>query len=101
MTEAAPEAPVPVVRGRRTGVSAEADMDDDEDFEPPEYEKDDEQTERILKAVKNNILFSHLDEDQMETIALAMDMDEKRDGEERRLGERVEALHCEWGLKYI
>ncbi|KAI0892140.1 camp-dependent protein kinase regulatory subunit [Annulohypoxylon nitens] len=53
--------------GRRTSVSAEslkpvADVNDN--WTPPSYPKTQEQLERLQKAIENNFLFSHLDDEQ-------------------------------------
>ncbi|KAI1204666.1 camp-dependent protein kinase regulatory subunit [Annulohypoxylon truncatum] len=53
--------------GRRTSVSAEslkpvADVNDN--WTPPSYPKTPEQLQRLKKAIENNFLFSHLDDEQ-------------------------------------
>ncbi|KAI0885424.1 camp-dependent protein kinase regulatory subunit [Annulohypoxylon maeteangense] len=53
--------------GRRTSVSAEslkpvADVNDN--WTPPSYPKTPEQLQRLRKAIENNFLFSHLDDEQ-------------------------------------
>lgn len=53
--------------GRRTSVSAESMVPSataSENWTPPKYPKTPQQEQRLRAAVQNNILFSHLDEEQ-------------------------------------
>ena len=70
-----------------------------------------QQGERIMRAVKNNILFSHLDEDQLETIALAMFEVRHSDGEDiiTQVGRSARpgrahapaAVCASWGVRFL
>jgi cAMP-dependent protein kinase regulator len=53
--------------GRRTSVSAESlkpSADTSDNWSPPVHKKSPEQLKRLQKAIENNFLFSHLDEEQ-------------------------------------
>ena len=61
--------------GRRTSVSAESmnpTASDSDDWKPPSNPKTHEQVDRIRAAVKTNFLFSHLDEEQTNTVIAAL-----------------------------
>ena len=61
--------------GRRTSVSAESmnpTASDSDDWKPPSNAKTHEQVNRIRAAVKTNFLFSHLDEEQTNTVIAAL-----------------------------
>jgi hypothetical protein len=82
VTRAAEAAAAAPSRGaRRTGVSAEVPQDDDEGWEPPVHRKTAAEATKIEAAIKKNILFSHLDDDQRQTVIDAMFAVEKGAGE--------------------
>ncbi|ORY68714.1 protein kinase A regulatory subunit [Pseudomassariella vexata] len=61
--------------GRRTSVSAESlkpVADANDNWTPPSYHKTSDQLERLKKSIKDNFLFSHLDEDQNDQILGAL-----------------------------
>ncbi|KAL1973150.1 hypothetical protein VTN31DRAFT_6692 [Thermomyces dupontii] len=61
--------------GRRTSVSAESlnpTSSGSDNWTPPCHPKTEEQLERIKKAVSNNFLFSHLDEEHLKTVLDAL-----------------------------
>lgn len=61
--------------GRRTSVSAESlnpTSSGADSWVPPHHPKTPEQLERLKSAVSNNFLFSHLDEDQFQTVLNAL-----------------------------
>ena len=61
--------------GRRTSVSAESmnpTASDSDDWKPPSHPKSAEQVDRIRTAVKSNFLFSHLAEEQLQTVLAAL-----------------------------
>ena len=43
-----------------------------EDFKPPVYEKSNEELEQIITKLQKSFLFSHLEQKEQGTIALAM-----------------------------
>lgn len=60
---------------RRTSVSAESlkpSADTYDNWSPPFHEKTTDQLERLQKAIKDNFLFSHLEEDQSAQILGAL-----------------------------
>lgn len=60
---------------RRTSVSAESlkpSADSYDNWSPPFHEKSADQLERLKKAIENNFLFSHLDEEQTAQILGAL-----------------------------
>ncbi|KAL1995085.1 hypothetical protein VTN49DRAFT_1272 [Thermomyces lanuginosus] len=61
--------------GRRTSVSAESlnpTSTGSDNWTPPRHPKTEEQLARIKKAVSNNFLFSHLDEEHLNTVLDAL-----------------------------
>ncbi|KAI4147394.1 MAG: hypothetical protein LQ340_005571 [Diploschistes diacapsis] len=61
--------------GRRTSVSAESmnpTASDSDDWKPPSHPKTEDQVARIRAAVRNNFLFSHLHEEQMNQVIAAL-----------------------------
>jgi len=77
--------PPPVTRtGNRTSVSAEAYGDWNKqktNFEPPVYEKTDEQADRIRGMLKKSFIFETIDEKNLEILVKAMHKVELKDGE--------------------
>jgi len=77
--------PPPVTRtGNRTSVSAEAYGDWNKqktNFEPPVYEKTEEQADRIRGMLKKSFIFETIDEKNLEILVKAMHKVELKDGE--------------------
>lgn len=65
---------------RRESIFAEK-IDDEGDVELQSFEKDAQESSRILEILRNNLFFSHLDEDQMNQVTNAMFQVEKHDGD--------------------
>eukprot|EP00003_Mantamonas_plastica_P025253 TRINITY_DN4911_c0_g2_i7.p1 TRINITY_DN4911_c0_g2~~TRINITY_DN4911_c0_g2_i7.p1 ORF type:complete len:247 (+),score=60.58 TRINITY_DN4911_c0_g2_i7:27-743(+) len=69
-------------RKRRAGISAGTGGDDDDEaWEPPVYEKTEEELERIFAVCDKNILFSDLDKEQRKLIGDAIFSKELKDGD--------------------
>merc|ERR1719379_319013 len=77
--------PPPVTRtGNRQSVSAEAYGDWNKqktNFEPPVYEKTEEQADRIRGMLKKSFIFETIDEKNLEILVKAMHKVELKDGE--------------------
>jgi len=74
-----PDEPAPppasyLKKGPRSSVSAEAygDWNKPQAFTPPVHPKTEEQTERILKVLKQSFLFNHLEKDSLSILVNAM-----------------------------
>lgn len=67
----------PLRKKRRESIFAEK-INDDADFELKVIDKS-QQSERILQILKNNLFFSHLDQDQMKQVVNAMFLVEKQE----------------------
>jgi len=79
-----PEPPAVTRTGMRTSVSAEAYGDWNKqktNFEPPVYEKTEDQADRIRGMLKKSFIFENIDEKNLEILVKAMHKVEIKDGE--------------------
>jgi cAMP-dependent protein kinase regulator len=77
-----PEVALPVAnRGRRKTVMA-APLKVDADWRPPRYDKTDEEQDEIRQSVANNVLFSTLEEKEMDIIVAAFNSVSFDDGDD-------------------
>jgi cAMP-dependent protein kinase regulator len=70
----------PIRKKRRESIFAEK-INDEADFELKVIDKSQQNSERILQILENNLFFSHLDQDQMNQVVNAMFLVEKKEGD--------------------
>eukprot|EP01062_Namystynia_karyoxenos_P052338 TRINITY_DN4184_c0_g1_i1.p1 TRINITY_DN4184_c0_g1~~TRINITY_DN4184_c0_g1_i1.p1 ORF type:complete len:527 (+),score=193.36 TRINITY_DN4184_c0_g1_i1:77-1582(+) len=57
---------------RRTVMTASYDQEEAKRFKAPKYPKEEAQTRRVMALLRDNLLFSHLDSDVLQTVVEAM-----------------------------
>lgn len=80
--EIVPDEDAAVARPKRNAVSAESVKQEDmKDAKTRNIPKSDEDTQGILEAVKSNLLFKHLDSNQLSVVVSAMERKEYKQGD--------------------